>query len=77
MRAYPENYNGPKAGHSEDKEWLAVSEYQAFKWIRDETWAYSDFDCWLVTRDQSYFEKGSEFVRNSFKEFQKIMKISS
>jgi hypothetical protein len=31
---YPEDYTGPKAGGSDDKEWLDISEYQAFCWVQ-------------------------------------------
>lgn len=72
---YPEDYKGPKAGYSEDSEWLAVTEFQAFKWIRDNTWYYSDFDCWLVTRDLSIRSKKEQECLNAFKEMQKIVKI--
>jgi hypothetical protein len=45
---YPKDYEGPKAGVSSDEEWLTVTEFQAFKYIRNEIWYYSDFDCWLA-----------------------------
>jgi len=48
---YPEDYKGPKAGGSSNEEWVAVTEFQAFKFIRDFTWQYSDFDCWLAARN--------------------------
>jgi len=42
---YPEDYFGPKAGASSDQEWLAVTEFQAFRFVRLGIWYYSDFDC--------------------------------
>lgn len=53
---YPEDYFGPKAGASSDEEWLAITEFQAFRFIRLGTWYYSDFDCWLITRDRREVE---------------------
>jgi hypothetical protein len=49
-KTYPEGYNGPKAGISDDKEWLAVRDFQAYKWACDGTWRYSDFDCWVQSQ---------------------------
>ncbi len=46
---YPKDYTGPKAGISSNEEWVSVTEYQAFKWLRDAVWNYSDFDCWLYS----------------------------
>ena len=48
-----QNYEGPRAGKALDQEWLAVTDWQAFKWLRSGTWNYSDFDCWLVARDRN------------------------
>jgi len=55
-REYPEDYIGPKAGLSNHQEWLDVTEFQAFKYMRNEVWFYSDFDCWLGARDKKAFE---------------------
>jgi len=53
---YPEDYEGPKAGVSSDEEWLSVTEFQAFKYIRNEIWYYSDFDCWLAAYTRHFSE---------------------
>lgn len=74
---YPEDYKGPKAGGSDDKEWLAVTEFQAFRFMRDSTWYYSDFDCWLATRDKHHYKLGEEAALNALKEFQKRHNIKA
>jgi hypothetical protein len=77
MRDYPEDYKGPKAGRSSNEEWLAVTEFQAFKFMKDCTWYYSDFDCWLAARDKFHYTKGGDDSVKAFKEAYKIMGISS
>jgi len=74
---YPEDYIGPKAGGSSDEEWLAVTEFQAFKLMKDCTWYYSDFDCWLVARDRHHYKLGGDAAVKAFKETYKIIGISS
>lgn len=59
-KEYPADYTGPEAGHSSDEEWLAVRDYQAFKWIREGTWTYSDFDCYLVAKCRDYYNKSKD-----------------
>lgn len=59
-KEYPENYKGPKAGQSDDEEWLAVREYDAYMYIIYGTWSYSDFDCWLVARDRHHYKLGGD-----------------
>jgi hypothetical protein len=66
---YPEDYKGPKAGGSSDEEWLAVTEFQAFKFMRDFTWHYSDFNCWLAVRNDWHYKLGSKAAENVLKEF--------
>jgi len=46
---YPKGYNGPRSGSATPQEWAAVRDYQAYKWIIDGTWAYSDFDNYLYS----------------------------
>jgi hypothetical protein len=65
---YPEDYKGPKAGVSNDQEWLDVTEYQAFKYVRFEDWSYSDFDCWLAARNNWHYERGSSDTAKSLRE---------
>ena len=72
---YPEDYKGPKAGQSDDKDWLAVREYDAFMYIIYGTWSYSDFDCWLVSRDRHHYKLGQDRVLEALKEMQKIQGI--
>lgn len=76
-RKYPEDYKGPRAGKSDNKEWLKVTEYQAFKHVKFEDWSYADFDCWLATRDQHHYTLGGNHTQKAFQEMQKLMNISS
>ena len=79
MRAkdYPEDYKGPKAGISSREEWQKITEYQAYKHIRFGDWNYSDFDCWLGTRDEWHYNRGGEDVKEAFEQMQKIVGIKS
>lgn len=61
-REYPESYKGPKAGKSPDREWTAVRDYDAFRYVRDGVWSYSDFDCYLYAMCQKYHQA---FVKKS------------
>jgi len=72
MKEYPENYKGPKAGQSEDVEWIAIRDYQAFKWVADGTWTYSDFDCYFYTLCKHHYKLGEDSVHKALIEFQKI-----
>lgn len=74
-RKYPEDYKGPKAGKSDNKEWLEVTEYQAFKHVKFEDWSYADFDCWLAARDQHHYTLGGDAVQKAFENMQKIVGI--
>ena len=75
-RKYPEDYKGPKAGQSEDKEWTKVRDYDAFKYVQDGTWTYSDFDCYLYAMCEEHYKKGEENTLKAFKEAHKIIGIS-
>jgi hypothetical protein len=77
MKVYPKDYKGPKAGKSEDSEWLEVREYQAFKWILDDTWTYSDFDCWLGVRDKHHHQLGEDKMINALKDMYRICGIQT
>lgn len=71
---YPEDYTGPKAGGSDDKEWLNITEYQAFCWVQDGTWYYSDFDCWLSVRATQHVQLGRDSLLDSIRgEVEKII----
>jgi hypothetical protein len=54
MKEYPEDYKGPKAGVSSNEEWIFVRDYNAFKYVRDGIWSYSDFDCYLYSMLEKY-----------------------
>ena len=75
-KAYPDDYKGPRAGVSSDKEWAAVRDYNAYKYVRDGVWSYSDFDCYLYAMCEQHYKKGEKRTLDTLKEFQKIMKIS-
>ena len=77
MRDYPEDYKGPKAGQSSNEEWAEVRDYNAFKYIRDGAWSYSDFDCYLYSMCEARYIKGRESVLNALTEMQKITGIRS
>ncbi len=68
-KIYPDDYSGPKAGQSTDEEWLAITEFQAFKYILDSTWTYCDFDCWLATRDTFLYKKGYKYSIERMKKY--------
>ena len=70
---YPADYKGPKAGVSDNKEWLEVTEYQAFKYMRFEDWSYADFDCWLAARDAKHYDLGEKRTLDALKQMQKIV----
>jgi hypothetical protein len=71
-KEYPIDYTGPRAGKSLDEEWLAVRDYQAYKWIVDGTWSYSDFDCYLYAMCREHYKKGGDSVQNALKDFIKF-----
>lgn len=77
MREYPEDYKGPKAGKSDDKEWIDVRDYEAFKYIKDGTWFYADFDCYLYAMCRDHYNKGGDAAMNALKEFQKRYNIKA
>ncbi len=68
-KEYPTDYTGPKAGQSTDEEWLAVREYQAYKWLMDGTWTYSDFDCYLASLTTHAFKFGFEMKEEDKQKF--------
>lgn len=77
MKEYPKTYKGPKAGQSNDEEWLTVREFEAYKYIIYGTWSYSDFDCWLAVKERHCYKLGRDRVLEALKEMQKIEGISS
>ena len=56
-REYPKDYKGPKAGKSDNKEWVAVRDYDAFCNVKNGTWTYSDFDCYLYAMCEEHAKK--------------------
>lgn len=77
MRDYPENYKGPKAGQSTNEEWVAVRDYDAFKFVSDGTWSYSDFDCYLYSMCEEFFKKGEKHALDALQEFQNRYNIKA
>jgi len=75
MKEYPEDYKGPKAGQSTHEEWIAVRDFDAFKYVRDGTWSYSDFDCYLYAMCEEHYKKGENQALKALKEFQKRYNI--
>jgi len=72
---YPEDYTGPKAGQSDDSEWVAVRDYDAFCYVANGAWSYSDFDCYLYAMCEKHYKLGEERATNALKEFQKRYNI--
>lgn len=72
---YPQDYKGPKAGISDRQEWLDVTEYQAYKYMVFGIWRFSDFDCWLGSRDNWHYNRGGEDLKKAFEDAHKIRKI--
>jgi hypothetical protein len=65
------NFPNPKAGKSDDEEWLKLREFNVYKKILNEEWNYSDFDCWLVARDRHHVGIGEKRTLEALQEFQK------
>ena len=77
MKEYPEGYTGPKAGQSETEEWVAVRDYDAFRYVVDGVWSYSDFDCYLYAMCEKHYKLGEERAIDALKEFQKMYNIKA
>ena len=76
-RKYPEDYKGPKAGQSETEEWVSVRDFDAFKYVRDGTWSYSDFDCYLYAMCEEHYKKGEKQALDALKNFQEMYNIKA
>lgn len=74
---YPKDYKGPKAGLSDNQEWLEVTEFEAYKYMVFGIWKFSDFDCWLGSLKKDHFDKGTENSLKALKEFQKMYNIKA
>jgi hypothetical protein len=72
---YPDDYKGPKAGQSSNEEWIAVRDYDAYKYVRDGVWSYSDFDCYLYCMCGMFYSKGEKQALDALVEFQRTQKI--
>jgi len=74
---YPEDYKGPKAGKSSYEEWIAIRDYDAYCYVANGTWSYSDFDCYLYSMCKKHYSLGAGFVQDTIEQMQKITKIRS
>ena len=77
MKEYPQDYKGPKAGQSTHKEWIDVRDFDAFKYVRDFTWSYSDFDCYLYAMCEEHHKKGEKQALDALKEFREKYNIKA
>lgn len=77
MNKYPEGYAGPKAGQSANEEWIAVRDYDAFKFVSDGTWSYADFDCYLYAMCEEHYKKGEKQALGALKAFQERYNIKA
>lgn len=77
MKEYPEDYKGPKAGQSNNEEWVAVRDYNAYKYVRDGIWSYADFDNYLYAMCADHYERGEKRALEALKEFQKRYNIKA
>jgi len=69
------NFPNPRAGRSDDEEWLKLREFNVYKKILNEEWNYSDFDCWLAARDTYHVKFGEERAWKALKDFQDMHHI--
>jgi hypothetical protein len=60
---YPEDYKGPVSGKSTAEEWWTVRDWQAFQWIVDGTWKYSDFDNYLYSMMEYAVKQRLDFYK--------------
>ena len=77
MKEYSADYAGPKAGQSTHEEWIAVRDFDAFKYVRDFTWSYSDFDCYLYAMCEEHHKKGEKQAVEALKAFQERYNIKA
>ena len=69
MNKYPSDYKGPKAGVSSSEEWAVIRDYNAYCWVVDGTWTYSDFDCYLYSKCDDHAKKTHKLISETFKPF--------
>lgn len=74
---YPKSYKGPKAGQSSEEEWVAVRDYDAFGYVANGTWTYSDFDCYLYCMCKKHYKLGETHAIDAFKAMHKITGVVS
>jgi hypothetical protein len=76
MTIYPE-FPYPKAAtNHNDKDWLVIDVYDAFNFVLNGDWRYSDFHRWLETRDRNHYKLGYDDVINSMKLMYQINNIT-
>lgn len=56
LNEYPEDYTGPRAGHSTQEQWISVRDYDAYKYVLNGVWSYADFDCYLYSMCEKHYE---------------------
>ena len=69
------NFPNPRAGKSDDAEWLKLREFDVYKKILNEEWNYADFDCWMVARDRHHVKIGQEQAWKALRDFQDMHDI--
>ena len=74
---YPKDYKGPKAGLSDNQEWLEVREFEAYKYMVFGTWKFSDFDCYLYAMCEEHYKRGEKNALEALNEFQKQYNIKA
>ena len=77
MNSYPEDYKGPKAGKSSYEEWITVRDYDAYCYVANGTWSYSDFDCYLYSKCEEHYKKGADFVQDAIEKMHEIIGVQS
>jgi hypothetical protein len=67
MIIYPE-FPYPKASSNfNDKDWIAIDDYDAFNLVLNGDWRYADFHRWMETRDKNNYKIGSDEAINALK----------
>jgi len=69
MNKYPVDYKGPTAGVSSSEEWAAIRDYNAYCWVVDGTWSYSDFDNYLYSKCDKHAKNTHKLISKTFKPF--------
>ena len=64
MNPKPPTYNGPTSGKSTQQEWASVRDYDAYCYVKDGVWVYSDFDNYLYSMIGVQADKLLEEIKN-------------